>query len=392
MGGEEKKLKKTNLLLSDKELDNLTNGTYRYKCVNNSLLEPFMIPFWNALVPFLPTTLHPNTLTLLGSLSILPSFFLFWWFAPHLVEGCPGWVCAVAVLGVFMFQTLDNLDGRQARRLKLSSPIGDWFDHCLDILSLYLLISQVGTPLFFGKTKYPLLAVLGQLAPAMTHYFTFWDRRFTGEIYLGSLSITEGQFIIMAVITSGWYLGEDFWGTPFHFPSFFPSCLTSWEFIYSDIACFIAGGVFTITTPLEIMTRVAKHPQKLAPLSTAFFRTFDIVVAYTGAVFWAAHSTQTAENTRMTMYTLGLCVTNCATAMLLSSITHGPFRGPFWAPLPWLGALHCYLELNLIPEQWALYGTFVIALSIQLYMMYGSLSDMRGYFQFPLFHVRKNNN
>ena len=110
-----------------------------------------------------------------------------------------------------------------------------------------------------------------------------------------------------------------------------------------------------------------------APLSTAFFRTCDLFIVYFGTLLWAWNSTQTTENVRMMMYTLGLflidchlilnrpnrvffisilglCVTNVTTSMLLASITHGPFRGIYWAPLPWFGALHCYFNWNIFPE------------------------------------------
>jgi CDP-alcohol phosphatidyltransferase len=170
-------LKATNILLSPQELDNLTNGTYRYKCVNDSLIEPLLIPFWNGLLGSVPRWVHPNVLTLFGSLSIMPSFFLFAFFSWDYEENSPGWVIALGIIGVLLFQTLDNLDGRQARRLNLSSPIGDWFDHSLDILSMYLLLSQVGTVAFVGHSAYPYASVIGQMSPAVTHYFTFWDRK-----------------------------------------------------------------------------------------------------------------------------------------------------------------------------------------------------------------------
>ena len=100
------------------------------------------------------------------------------------------------------------------------------------------------------------------------------------------MSITEGQFIISTIMIWGWWLGEDFWGTPVVVPpsisSFFftyaPSFLSSFfmglELIYSDLVCFVAGGVFTITTPLEIMSRVVKHEKKLVFIYLFIFSFF----------------------------------------------------------------------------------------------------------------------
>ena len=40
-----------------------------------------------------------------------------------------------AALGLFIYQTLDAIDGKQARRTKTSSPLGELFDHGCDSLS-----------------------------------------------------------------------------------------------------------------------------------------------------------------------------------------------------------------------------------------------------------------
>ena len=38
-------------------------------------------------------------------------------------------------LGLFVYQTLDAIDGKQARRTNSSSPLGELFDHGCDSLS-----------------------------------------------------------------------------------------------------------------------------------------------------------------------------------------------------------------------------------------------------------------
>jgi len=44
-------------------------------------------------------------------------------------------LCAV---GLFIYQTLDAIDGKQARRIQCSSPLGELFDHGCDALSIGL--------------------------------------------------------------------------------------------------------------------------------------------------------------------------------------------------------------------------------------------------------------
>ena len=43
---------------------------------------------------------------------------------------------------IMMGVTLDDLDGRQARRTGTSSVLGEWLDHTCDSFSCFLILSQ----------------------------------------------------------------------------------------------------------------------------------------------------------------------------------------------------------------------------------------------------------
>lgn len=47
----------------------------------------------------------------------------------------PGWACYLCALGLFIYQSLDAIDGKQARRTGTSSPLGELFDHGCDSIS-----------------------------------------------------------------------------------------------------------------------------------------------------------------------------------------------------------------------------------------------------------------
>lgn len=47
----------------------------------------------------------------------------------------PRWACALAALGLFVYQSLDAIDGKQARRTGTANPLGELFDHGCDSLS-----------------------------------------------------------------------------------------------------------------------------------------------------------------------------------------------------------------------------------------------------------------
>ena len=47
----------------------------------------------------------------------------------------PAWAHILAAAGVFIYQTLDSIDGKQARRTNTASPLGELFDHGCDAVS-----------------------------------------------------------------------------------------------------------------------------------------------------------------------------------------------------------------------------------------------------------------
>jgi len=50
-------------------------------------------------------------------------------------ETAPSWAYFQAALGLFLYQTLDATDGKQARRTQSSSPLGELFDHGCDSMT-----------------------------------------------------------------------------------------------------------------------------------------------------------------------------------------------------------------------------------------------------------------
>ncbi len=47
----------------------------------------------------------------------------------------PGWAFFLSALGLFIYQSLDAIDGKQARRTNSSSALGELFDHGCDAVS-----------------------------------------------------------------------------------------------------------------------------------------------------------------------------------------------------------------------------------------------------------------
>ncbi|XP_020393240.1 choline/ethanolaminephosphotransferase 2 [Zea mays] len=72
---------------------------------------------------------RPNMITLTGFMFLLTSAFLGFLYSPHLDTTPPRWVHLAHGLLLFLYQTFDAVDGKQARRTNSSSPLGELFDH-----------------------------------------------------------------------------------------------------------------------------------------------------------------------------------------------------------------------------------------------------------------------
>eukprot|EP00919_Chromeraceae_sp_WS-2016_P046228 GHVR01109857.1.p1 GENE.GHVR01109857.1~~GHVR01109857.1.p1 ORF type:complete len:186 (+),score=22.41 GHVR01109857.1:458-1015(+) len=80
-------------------------------------------PLCDRLCSHLPLWVHPDWLTLLGTVCA---------FASALCVGCSCFLSGALLWQ--LYAVLDNMDGKQARRLKLSSFGGEFLDHSCDAL------------------------------------------------------------------------------------------------------------------------------------------------------------------------------------------------------------------------------------------------------------------
>ncbi|RCI05210.1 hypothetical protein CU098_001249, partial [Rhizopus stolonifer] len=96
---------------------------YRYGGVDKSLISNYLLnPYWNNLVKLFPLWIAPNMITLLGLMTILLNVITLFYFTQDLSE-CPHWVYYTFGIGLFIYQSLDAIDGKQARRTGTSGPL-----------------------------------------------------------------------------------------------------------------------------------------------------------------------------------------------------------------------------------------------------------------------------
>ena len=114
---------------------------YEYKSPPLSLFERlFLDKFWGALPGTLyPPWLAPNVITLAGLVCIIIAIALVLHHSPALDGAAPTWVYAAVGVLIFLYQTLDGSDGKQARATGTGSALGELFDHGVDSITVVLI-------------------------------------------------------------------------------------------------------------------------------------------------------------------------------------------------------------------------------------------------------------
>ncbi|KAG0745098.1 hypothetical protein G6F57_004246 [Rhizopus arrhizus] len=192
--------------------------SYKYSAVDRSFTTKYVLShYWNWCVQFFPINMaRPNLITLTGLGFMVINVTLASVFAPLMATGDqsgPSWLYFSFAIGLWLYSTFDNVDGKQARRTQTSSPLGELFDHGCDALNCSFAAILQATALGTGHSKTSVLlygiAMLG-------FYLSTAEEYHTGILYLGYVNApTEGVVISCIIfIISGIY-GPEFWQEPF---------------------------------------------------------------------------------------------------------------------------------------------------------------------------------
>jgi ethanolaminephosphotransferase len=191
---------------------------FRYKGQDNSLLYKYLLaPLATFCVNHLtPLWLAPNTITLIGLGFMVIAYLCMWYYSPSLEppleDELPRWIFLFNAIAMLIYQTLDNMDGRQARRTGSGSPLGLLFDHGCDAVnsvfgSANWIISMGLHPL---HDAYLCASML--LGPYALFYFGTWEEYYTGELVLPILNgPSEGLMGGALMSLTSWWFGPQIW-------------------------------------------------------------------------------------------------------------------------------------------------------------------------------------
>ena len=201
------------ILSSPLEQDALRN--YKYSGSDLSLTYKYVLSPWAQFCvdKFIPLWMAPNLITFLGLLCPAISLGLFYIYTDGLDQPAPSWVYLLNSLALFAYQTLDNMDGKQARKTGSSSALGMLFDHGCDAINSGIgainFISIIGASL-----KDPWVLLMCLATPMVPFYIATWEEYYVNALVLPIFNgPSEGVLIGCGIGIVSAIFGPDIWWT-----------------------------------------------------------------------------------------------------------------------------------------------------------------------------------
>ena len=233
-----------------------------------------------------------------------------------------------------MYQTMDNVDGKQARRTGTSSGLGELFDHGIDSLNCTLGSLLETAAMALGTSK---SGVFTALCPCLPMFFSTWETYHTHTLYLGYFNgPTEGLLIAASVMALSGIYGPQIWAQPIvdllgeQYLFGYTHLIGHYSIRDAWIAIIVGSLVFA-HMPFCVLNVVRARRARGQPVLPVFLEWTPMAV-YTlsiGAWVYSPHSTLRSENhVVLFCLTMSLVFGRMTTKMILAHLTRQPF--PYW--------------------------------------------------------------
>ncbi|ETN70819.1 CDP-alcohol phosphatidyltransferase [Necator americanus] len=194
--------------MTPEELKRLSE--HKYSAVDTSWLDELCMKyFWEWAVDFYPLWLAPNLITLIGLIVNLITVLVLSHYCPTAREVAPSWAYALAAFGLFVYQTLDATDGKQARRTGAASPLGELFDHGCDSISQVFVTLNVAYAMRLGDVRCGTFFIV--IVAVSLFYCAHWSTYCTGQLSFSKFDVTEAQITIIVLLLITSVFGPNIW-------------------------------------------------------------------------------------------------------------------------------------------------------------------------------------
>ncbi|XP_032572648.1 cholinephosphotransferase 1 isoform X2 [Drosophila sechellia] len=337
-------------ILSAQQLRKLSE--HKYSCFSASLLDPLLQPWWNWLVAQTPLWLAPNLITIVGLILNVVTTLILICYSPNGVEAPPRWTCLLCALGLFIYQSLDSIDGKQARRTNTSSPLGELFDHGCDSISTVFVALSACISCQLGH--YPNWLFFQCFCAIALFYCAHWQTYVSGTMRFGRIDVTEAQFSIIAIHLVSAALGPEIWLTKI------PIVGLSWN--YTILVFITFGYALNIINFLKMFTQGGSGKNGSSVAGTSVLSpSIPLTLVVLPALMIAQKSPQNLFTEHASVYIMafGMVAAKVTNKLVIAHMTKAEMEYLDWSLLgPSLLFLNQYFNC-IVPEIWLLWFTLI---------------------------------
>lgn len=303
--------------IEDEYVEKLIN--YKYKGGDDSIFCYYVInPFCNFIVEYFPKWLAPNLITISGwFLNFFNLLITTYYTGLKGGDYVPFWACITTAIFYTTYIILDYTDGKQARRLKASSPLGLLIDHGTDACTTFYIAIVAGSLSYYTEMYQYLLYYL---PVTFTFFMNTWEEYYKGELILPIVhGVSEGTvYIDILTILSAIY-GISFYRKKYLF-------LNKYELKYNDlngIAVMIGGFLFSIKSFFGVLNTIKKDKIKYALKDTLIYVLFSITLL---CVCFLTDSVIVERYPKIIILTFGFQFAKMMGILQLSHILGSPYK------------------------------------------------------------------
>lgn len=370
--GKETKTKKMCSFNPFTEEDIANAKLYKYNGTDDSICcKLFLRRYWNWLIEFVPLNIAPNTITFIGFLFEAFSFLLSVHLTKGLTEPLPAWAAITNAICLFIYQTLDNLDGRQARRTGMSSPLGQFFDHGCDAITGVFELIKSACVLNLGPTY---ICFLYALFTGIGFVLASYEEYVTHRFYLGLFNAPDEGILILCSM--------------YIFVASCPSCLSWFRPLF--VIAYIVADIFTIFTSFY---NIAKHYKEDKECKTRMIVSIIPMCISVAVICLLAHFHRQYIKTVTFIMAIEFILTFNSQTIIISYLTKRP-PSKLFEPITiifWIISLLSLLPAaNEIVESGVFW--YILCGYIFLAMVFTDVRVVIGFskgLEIPAFHVKK---
>jgi len=298
---------------------------YKYSSVDKSLIQKYILnPYWCWLVEKVPLWVAPNLITLSGFMFMVFSVGMLILYGPNW-EQVPGWLYVSWGINLFIYQSLDAIDGKQARRTGSSGPLGELFDHGCDAINTTLAFICILSALGIGNT---FLCVFTILAALTNFYVSSWETYHTHTLFLSYLSgPVEGILSgCMLLILTG-FTGPQFWSQTVN--QLLGTTNENLNFPLYNVVCSVIAilALFNVVcSSINVVNYSKGHNESLLKKSVGILPHLFICAF---VMLWTKSSSTLIENNLIPFFLfIGFCFGHQVGLIILNHVAKKSF--PYW--------------------------------------------------------------